>query len=364
MKKFLICILSLVLLMASALGGCSCTSSPPLAFTECFHELGDVVLPTGWREVCEYEVKYVDNYENEFAKSPMLPNSKIKIEMQGTYVTNFQVVDHLPDKSDFLENKIRSDIPRTMADTDKFYKLVTTFSIPEPKYFVKGSQTPVENVSEDKVESVVYFLSGKNSFKPIYAETKSSYSAVFATESTVTIGRFDNETYTVYNNETYTTTAKSNKVTLVNGVARKYDVGSAIDNTQLLFCARNVNPSVGSAEYMPVITYQYEKPQRISVLCQSTSSATIADGALTFNGVNFDDQDQTAGNRLKLKRYEIGKSEATETGIHQLAFIQNGKCGNLGKRNLLYRYVQPITEFNSFLLLGAMQYTLKTVTVS
>lgn len=346
--------------------GCGCSSNLPLSFNASLDNVSQELV---------YNVEYVKNWEGDYAKSSNIPDSLLTIQSKGTYTVEFDEWN-LPDKSELFpqgsqENQpIGSDIVKGYDGA--IYRLITTLKI-DPVYIVNGEQVlapeydnPCDDTSEkvryDYIKTVTYFLPENQSFAPIFVDQYISYSTIAYADGNIVIGRYRGNHHTTYNVNTYTMKTTwydftTNQPT-VNTNTFKYDYRTLVDNSQFLFALRYASIKKDSPAKLPVVSFNFGEAKTLNISNVSSLSYDVTDeGGLTINNTL-----QTG--KINLNKLQYSLAENTATGVAQLVYYQNASEGDISNYNLMYRYVEPLSDFSSYLSLGALVYTLKSATIN
>lgn len=357
MRKLTIILVAVFSLCCFLLSGCSCGCSQEtdLTFSSLFY--GKEGAPAnGYTQTATYTVELSDSFNTEIAKDSQITDSIIKYDYNGTYTVKLEVLAELPSYSTLTGTAIATDLREGLEQNNVYIYKLTTSLVLHPEYVISG--TAVER-NLDFINTEAYFTPGESGFSPIYAETVSSISAIAISQGQARVDTLDSKCSTLYNKETYTVT-KQYDLDPATTESYEYTQGGLVDNTQLLFVMRNINLDTKSQYELPVVSYQYGEPKNIMITNDGvgTTEEDINSQLLTVNGENYNQ------NTVKVKRYKYYLSDAKTTGIEQYVYLVNGENGNLGNRSFMYRYVEPLFAYESYLSLGALVYTLNDVTFS
>lgn len=350
MKKILI---SLFLVLVLAFSGCGCNPATLLDFSQA--SLGESAT-VGYSETRTYNVTFAENYsfgdDYDFSKNKSLKEKNVTYTFEnGTYVTNLSIIsvsDDLPFSSALLEESI--------AKEKYIIRLQTAFNI-TAKYSADGFAPHIDSVITDS-----YFMPSDASYAPIYSKTVNDSSHLNYTGDSAEVQTSKSTEEIVYNKDKY-------KVTKTIGTNKPetkeygYTYRTLIDNTALLFALRNFKgvTEEGKAAVMPVVSSTYGEAKTLEVKYSKKQNLTINVGS---EDVVFP---------VKALAFKISSSTASCIGgnnIHvgraQLAFVQSGdaKVGDTVKTGFnaeLVKYVQPLTAYGSFVTMGALEYTLVSV---
>ena len=342
MKKKFIPFITAIIAVAVTLGGCSCTGTTPLVFNDGFN--GGTSASYPYKETLTYDVDYIKSYGDNFTKSPQLSDDALNIEISGTYTVTLEVIDR--NDSSKLQN-IQSDLLADGVDVgSSIYNLKTHLDITSTYSTGKEGENPSSPEKKEFITTDAYFLSSGFSFNPLYSETNGHTSLVVADDEGLSITFMDYSTKIEYNKGDYVITAKyGNTDQPVKEYGYSYK--TAIDNNTLLFALRNISLDVDGQYNLDVVHASYGDPQNLVVknLAERTENFEIND----------------ISESVKVKEYSFVRNVQNSTGTPQYVVIQKEKTENLANRSLLIQYTAPMSCYNSFICLGGLQYTLKTV---
>ncbi|MBR2871517.1 MAG: hypothetical protein IKB98_09140 [Clostridia bacterium] len=360
MRKFLITLVSALIMCSILLSGCGCSGCSgeiTLSFEPLFYGK-DGTPPIGYKETCNYTVDYEQSFGSDIKKDSNLKDSIIKYDYSGSYVTSFEILSSLPEKTvsdlPFGQVDIKTDQRGALTSQNvHIYQLITRLDV-TATYQIPGKDDQTFN---DYIYTESYFTPGESGFNPIFTVTQSEYSAFGLQEGKAKIYKLTSNNKTAYNKTSYTMTTSYDKKPATSE-SYEYSQSTLIDNNQLLFTMRNVNLSSNQQYEISVVSYQYGEFKNLIFTNDGagTASQPVAQGDLTVNGENYDQTE------IKLKRYSYCISENKMRGVEQYVFYQNGENGNLGNRSVMYRYVEPLFAFGSYSCLGALVYTLDSIT--
>ena len=358
MKKFLNAIIIAILVAVLGLSGC--TQAIELEFSEAF--LGkDTSLIS---ETLVFDVKNEDSFGTEFKKDAKITDELIEYSFEGTYTMHWEELAVMPQSSTLLNKPIKSDIiPSVNAG---FYKLTTSLEITANYYSLQGEEK--NDTKNDFIKTETYFAPQTSAFAPIYSETDADYTFISIKNQSPLIYRTKYSCYTTYNTTTYTINKKINSATNYSSQVYKYNIRTLIDNAQLIFLLRNTDLSVDNTTIIPTVSMQYGKSVDLEVKNKNISSVYYSNpnnqenkNILTINGVPFDDSLNSAECKIPVNRYAFKSANNKSAGTEKTLFIQNTKVGNLPMRATPVQYIEPICDLTSFLSLGVMTYTLRSI---
>ena len=346
MKKFLVSLLAIALSLVFFTAS-GCAPSVPLAFNNDFNGGGgSSAEPTSLTETLFYEVKYTDNYSDTIVKDENITDDVIKFRFENGSYTQTLSVDG------FIDESIQTDLD---VQSNRIYHLTTEFAIDLVYDLNDGNG---EQTYSDSIITTAHFLSASNSFAPIYSNVKVTQSYIFLPTSAEGTAKVEQNTYeytTVYSTDEYVIETKDSEGQTTSKTF-DYDYKKVIDNTQLLFALRNVGLAPEKTCYLPTVSPSYGEAKTIKATGQEES--TVQTNGLTFNGSPVDAQS------VKVNNLSYLIDSNTNTGAFQYVKIQREKAGNLPFKSLMMEYVEGLPSYGSFTTLGALVYTLKSVTIA
>lgn len=358
MKKI---ITALVLASVMLFAGCSCNSLPALSFSRAWtaSEL------TGTTETAIYKFEFDENFTYgdgfNYSKSSSIKDFKTEFT-DGLYKTEITVVEKSDVKIDGVP--IESDIlTDPVTDGAAVIYLKTTAKV-KAQYSVGSEKSDEYN---DEIVTESYFLRTDMSLAPVYSRKifSSSYVKIGIGNETLT-ANYGVEQYArtiLYNKSSYTINTyayddyKAYPSTAQPKETKTYDYSfrTVIDASSLLFAIRNVNVEKDSTVTMPVVDGTFGTVQKLAFKNNDGGKIGLA------LKVNSDDK---ATNDISTDCISFGIN-ATNTGRQHLAFIQNAAIDNVTEdKALLIKYVEPLTDYNSYCCLGAMVFTLSEISYS
>ena len=344
MRKFLIALVSALIAFSIVLSGCGCSGSR-LEFSPLFY--GTSGEPNeGYIQQATYSVVLNDAYGDDIKKNAGLDNY-ITYDYSGTYVSKLSVTSR-------LDSSIKTDMREEIEKSDTLiYKLETTLTI-NLTYTIKGGS---EKNETDTVKTITYFTPANSGFIPIYTSTKSNMHYIAVYSDGVKVQEVTASNSVLYNNKNYVVTTKyDNNASSVT--TYDYKRQTLIDNSQLLFVIRNIELASKEQYEMPTVSYQYGAEKNIMITNDGVGTTEMAvKQGITINGEDYNKD------TINVKRYKFRVSEDKNMGVEQFVYIQNGACGNLGNRSVMYRYVEPIYDLGSYACLGVLEYTLTDLTI-
>lgn len=341
MKKLSLTVISLALALTMAFSLAGCSQKTQLSFNQ--NVLGGQAS-TGLLETLTYSVDLVDNYNDLVLKSSVIKDEIVKYQFtDGKMIVKLSAFDFLPDG-------ITTDINWTDS---KIYHLETDFSI-NVDYTIGENQL----THTDTIYSSCYFLSQGHSFAPIYSDYK-------VNNAYLRLPTSDGEKAQVEIHEyEYITSYNQSKYTMVTNVLGEqpnsntkefeYTYKTLIDNTQLLFALRSFTVAEKTSHNLSVVSPSYG--------IEKTLAVTLKDSSTFRNnkGIAFGD---VIANDIPVNnvRYIINATE--NTGSYHFLKIQKSATNELPFKAYMVEYAAPLLAFGTFNCMGAMVYTLESVSL-
>ena len=317
------------------LNGCSCGGAESIPFNENFIKGYNLSVPSNYFEELTYTVNYRSDM-NDYIVSDKLNKNDFTFGV-GTYKTELKLLYEMPEET--LKD---NELLKTLSNTDKIYSYKTTFNMPVT-YF-DG------NTYNDFIETIVYFCPKNLSFAPIYSSTKASYSTFSCVGEQKSVNLVSYESIVVYHKSVYSKTlelAGETSKTITN----KYDFKCLIDNTQLLFALRNFEVLENEPKGFNVVSASYNEPTLLGIYNNGTFTEKFNG---TFNG-NLLSED------VKVNKISYRVNDTKNAGKEQLLFIQNASMGSLPNNAYIVKYVQPLIAYESFEVMGSLEFTLTSI---
>ena len=376
MRKIYLVVVSLIMAFATLFCGCSCNGDLILEFTNAFTG-GDNSLVG---ETLVYKVQNKDKYGTEFNKDAQITKDIVDYAYNGTYTLTWEQIGQLPEKTEFLENSISSNIVNPKESTH-YYKLTSKLELTTSYYSVNGKKPEPTELAQDPtaikeyIYTDTYFCVRGKSYAPIYSETDAFYSNISYFEAGKNYEAFaaieftTNKAYTEYNENSYKMSVRINKAPDYTTTIYDYSFRTVIDNAQLIFLLRNINFAQNSTITLPTVSYTYGKAKELTVIDRGANQAYYdnplhpdngEDGFfLKVNGAPMLNQSET-GVQYKIPTKKIGfyVNDRMAAGTEQTLLIQTEAYGDLAMRALPLEYVQPICTNRTFKSLGVMQFNL------
>ncbi len=352
MKKFFVCLISVITALLIAILGCGCTVVNPLTFSSAF--AGENNDPSSYLEEAVYDVKYTDNYQNLLIKDSTLDNYVEINFSNGRYKTTLETIDKTTFDSLNIETDILTELPENAST---IYKYTTNLEI-TASYYDKADKKTYEHT--DTIETKTFFCSYRLSYSPIYSKTESSYSSLAISGGVVVVATGESVCETVYKKTSYTLNEKyyqridndrfllDEKTTTI-----EYDHKTVVDNTQLLFILRNIDVAQESYYGLPTVSYQYGDAKILA--CKNTN---FSSKPYTFNYCGEDKNLE-----LTVRNYSITLSNGLNTGLPQFATVMKEKTNDI-KQVLTLSYVQPLVCYGTMFCMGALEYKLTSFSVT
>ena len=370
MKKriFSALVLSIAAIMLLLSG---CMGATPLSFTNAFY--GSTNNPVvGYSETVIYSVKSQDEYD-DLKKDDEITDELIKYNIEGTFTTSFTVLNRIPDK---YNEEIQTDLDFEDESRKLIYHYQTTLDV-KATYTVSGqysNYTGESNVTDnsdgsktyhDVIESEAFFFTSSQSLSPIWSKNSARYTYLTASNddgqakvNVITLESnskttFNKSNYTIYNN--YVIGAQTDKAvesTKTYGYTQK----TVIDNTQLLFAIRNVDVAEDSSYSLPTVSPAYGASKTLTIKNNGDKQKTLD---MTYNA-------NTVAEEVAVKDCSFYLNTTNDSGTPQYVLVQKSASANgtLPAKALVIEYVEPLAIYGSFQRLGALVYTIKSVTIN
>ncbi len=346
MKKKLISMLALTLSFVF-FAGSGCASSNPLAFNNDFNGGGgSSAEPSNLIERLEYSVEYTDNYLDSIIKSDTITDELVKFKFEnGSFVQELKV-------DGFIDQNITTDIE---VQSNRIYHLTTTFNIDFLCDVGDGNGFKTFN---DQIVSTVHFLSASNSFAPIYSTTSLKQTFLFLPTTEGEKAQAEQVTYqitTTYSKDEYvmvTTSESSSQEKVYDNSFKK-----CIDNAQLLFAVRNLGISEEANYMLPTVSTAYGEAKTLKINYAESSVMNTPEN-LSYN------ENTVSAQTIPVKNYNFLLNSEKNTGAMQFLKIQKQAVEGLPFKSLVLEYAETLPAYGTFSSLGALVYTLKSVTVS
>lgn len=354
-------ITALVLASVMLFAGCSCNSLPALSFSRAWtaSEL------TGVTETATYKFEFDENFIYgdgfDYSKSSAIKDFKTEFK-DGLYKTEITVteksdvkIDGVPIESDILTDPVTDGAAviylKTTAKVNAIYSLVTDSrdkyadEIVTESYFLRTDMSLAPVYSRKIFSSSYVKLSINNEeIKPIYGVEQYARTVLY-NKSSYTVNTYD---YNDYKSDSSAAQPKETKT-------YDYSFRTVIDSSSLLFAIRNVNVEKDSTVTMPVVDGTFGTAQTLAFKNNDGGNIEIA--------LKVNDTENPAKN-ISTDCISFGIN-ATNTGRHHLAFIQNAAVDGVTEdKALLVKYVEPLTDYGSYCCLGAMVFTLSEISYS
>ncbi len=355
MKKIFSLLLGSALLLSVTLTGCGGPAN--LEFTSSFSPDKTQV---GYKEVLTYDVNYV----NDSSKYPSLARTfavdeyleKDGINYSGTLTTTFEV------KSNVNVPNGDSDV-MAIDGVSEIYYYKSELNLTASYNFKGGDE--MDKTVNDNIVSETYFLPAEHSFAPIY-------STYHAEMTLISLGLENPYTKAVY--DFVTTYTKSNYnldkkivMTATNSDGEEikqetlenktlgYSFKTAIDNNALNFAIRNYKTNEEQSTRISVISPAYESATSLLISKHTPENLAIKYPTNTS-------EEQT----VPVKKFSMSVENTNESGLPHYFVVQNGASANGVVKNnaLLVKYAAPLFSYNIMTCMGAIEYSLSSVTIS
>jgi len=343
----------LSLLFTLSAGGCSCVGSSPLSFTNGFYGTSETKPGVGYSETLVYDVHNEEDYDQYLTKNPAI-DDVLDFSYDGTYTVELKTKSYLDDS--LPEQVKNSQVVKNVSESTGnclVYEIVATLSY-QSKYVINQ----VESTYNDYVIKKVYTCSSEHSFAPIYSTTESQFSIVRLSNDGV--AQIEVQSYTdsvLYGNSSYQIKKSANGLENTNDVT--YSFRYLIDNNQLFFAIRNLSLSKSSSLSLPTVSTTYEQTKNLVVKNEDEYQRDIE---LNVNG-------QTSTYNMPVRKISYVLDNGSLSGSNQFLIVQNGKVMD-GETTLLDNFALPvehasmICSYGTFIRMGALVYTLKSVNIN
>ena len=339
-----------IILAVSASGCDGCNSTSPLVFNSDFAGAGATEPSFGYTETLTYDVTNASDYNTILKKSDALTDELAEYSMNGTYTSSLKLLGSLPQKSDGGE-----DIVTNIDVSDNtIYHLKTELNL-NATYKVGGEYAdgytdsidpdiPDGKTYNDRIVSEVFFLAAGQSFAPIWSSSKVKNSILSVSEK-ANVSVIEYSVITEYNSGSY-------KMRTVNGEevttdSYEYEFKRVIDTNQLLFAVRGLAINSNATKTFPVVSSSYGSAQSLVVenTAENTKTANI-------NGKTLE---------IPVKNLNFKRSTQYNTGIPHYILLQKESVPDLSNKALVIEYAAPLTTYGTFTTMGALVYSLRTV---
>lgn len=356
MKKLFFTVTALVLASTLALLA-GCTGASPLTFNNAYNNKTEA--PVGYTETVTYSVSNKEYDEYKIDKE--VTDELLTFDFNGTATTTLKVLGSI---SNF---NIQTDLDFNGTGRNKYYYFKSELNL-TATYTTSGkvNGTPIDNGDGSKsfndsiVSESLFFMSGQ-SLSPIWSKTDAKYTYLTADNQAtlqVNVNVIEHHSETVYNTATYTIekshkTNDGEKIESTNTFA--YVQKTAIDSNALLFAVRNIDVSENSNYSMPTISPTYGLPKTLSVKNNGEKQLTLN---ATYNGVKIENKS------VAVKDYTYAISSDTNSGAQKYVAVQKSEITNLPNKALVIEYAEPLSIYGTFYCIGALVYTINTITVT
>ena len=346
MKKFITAVLIAAVMLFCGFG-CGNLSELYCFSKNAWNGGGEGLAESGVSETLTYNVSISEDFNENgynFIRSSGI-YSDLSYDITGTYTVNLSVIEKIDSSVTF-----ESDI---LEDTINLIKVNTELNLTANYYFDGKAETKTDTISD-----IYYILQGDKEYAPLYSERTYDYNIVNAFKG-VSFARQKGKTTALFNKTEYTVKTETynfkTEQTETSSRTNKYNYKTLICNEELLFALRNINVEKDKTVSLPTESFVYNNYSTLNVGC-FTDKAEIELENISVNGEEKDLTVNAKGLSYKLN--------STQSGRAQLAYIQTAEKDTLKNRALMVKYVQPISEYGNQLIMGAMIYTLSSVSFS
>lgn len=310
-------------------------------------------------ETIKYEVTYSDSYkQGDYNYTKTAGKSDVIDYVYGTgeYVVTLGVYN----ASKSLPCGDSEIIDDLLSKEDQLiYRLQTEFSIPVS---FRISESDEYTSVTDIIKTDCFFLKNDSTFSPIYASGK-NVSTLFYNGVKNTAARSAYSYKTVYNKTDYTVTmtelnAATDETVNVTENTYKYEVGKLVDNDSLLFVLRNSSLAANGSVSVATVAPAYGASQNLTAKYVSDTTGNFAIGC---NGEQKSGESQLKVIALNMSSTQ-GCTSTYFTGKPQLIYLQKEADSVIGAdKSIMMRYVEPLTVYGSYKILGALVFNVKEV---
>lgn len=347
-RKFFLSLISVLLggicLTASA---CSCASTPTLSLTSDWNNNTNSI---GYKETAVYTVTHKSDFNSDGLNYSVSDTLKDKVAFSfsnGTYTVSTQIV---PATSSFIPSNYTGNIN---VESGQLIHLTTEFKITSSYTYGNPAVTKTFN---DFIKTDSYICTSGASYAPLYVTQENKYELLSISDQGPGITETHFKREFIYSTDKYII----NKIDVNDNSVKeskeyKYTYRTAIDNSELLFTLRNVYiEKVQGIFSLPTITATYGEKQNIKISRLEDATENVNFKA---NGKDYSE--------MLVRKYVFNVDNQMMAGKSQLVFIQakpTETTNNVDYRAHVVKYVEPLTVYGSFAPMGALVYTLQSVT--
>ena len=299
-----------------------------------------------------------DEHYNDFTKKDATLDSVLAFEYsEGKFVSEITAATKDGLTSDILDIKDAKGQP--LVGT--VYLLTSDFGI-DLKVTVNGK----EFNHREKIIKKVYFADTGVSLAPLYSEEDAEYFIIYTSSNNAEPQIIKRTTVTVYDKDAYSavTAAKAfaadtaaENLTMDGAITQeytsKYSFRSAIDNAALLYAIRGVKPQENATKNLNVISSAYQEPVALAV---KNNGAAEKSFTINYNGAPVTET-------IKYDQFSFAVNKTNASGVSQYVSVQSADTETF-KNSLLLEYAEPLSTQDSYLKMGALVFTLTSVTVN
>ena len=348
MKKRIFKFITLFLALCMTLFASACDSDNTLLFNNNF--LGNAAsgeAPTGYKETLTYNVELKPE-QNSLSVNPSFKEHGIEYNFNGTYTMEFSSgIEQLPSG---VESSVTSQYQSQLYCLKTKLELTAWYKI-DGTYADGGVDKDGGKEYQDVIETTVFFLPAGYAFAPIYSTANHSFTNLFVGNGDFRVNRTEYSYKTTYQTDNYATTMYLGDKHLLDRDC-KYEFKSVIDNNQLLFALRNIDVAVDNIYELPTVSTSYPEPKTLNVMNLRETSRTV-----TVNGLGENVTIPVMNLRFNVK-------EGLNTGLSQYALVQKNTIDSSNPKALLIEYSSPLVSDGTYLIMGALVYSLNSVSYS
>jgi len=347
-RKFFLSLISVLLggicLTASA---CSCTPTQTLSLTSDWNNNSNTI---GYKETAVYSVEHVADFNSDglnYAVSDALKDDVTFSFSNGTYTVSAQIV---PATTSFIPSRYTGNI---QVESGQIIHLTTEFKITSSYTYGNPAQTKTSN---DFIKTDSYICTVGASYTPLYVTQENKYAILSVSDQGTNVAESHFKREFIYSTDKYVINEINVDDNSVKAFKEYKDTyRTAIDNFELLFPFRKVNiENVDGIFSLPTISATYGAPQTIKISRLEDATENVN---LTANGTPY--------TQMQVRKYVFNVDNQMMAGKSQLVFIQakpTEQTSTVDYRAHVVKYVEPLTVYGSFAPMGALVYSLQSVT--
>lgn len=335
MKKIILSLSLALALMFTV--GCSCSDPVILSF----EKLWTSTYSDSFEEVLEYDVSYTASYsENGRSYKKDAALDGMTVEIGGTYTVKNKVY-----------SKVNTDLPSEVKNAEVLtninsFIIHTRSELSLNTKYVYGSHD--SGYLTEYINVDAYYADTDTSLTPVYVSREFSYYNL-TVDSDFNLNKLEGSDQTLYSTDAYTVKTKYGDNQSANDYS--YTFKTLIDNSALFMTIRNKNVAKDASYNLPVVHPSYGTSQELTL-------STFAVDEQTYS-LNYYGTDKEL--KFPVRGTSFVVNSMNESGTSQICYVQTASVDG-ANNSLLLKYVEPIAEYKGYKKLGAMIYTLKSVT--